>query len=84
MCKWGTTVLLPVTVPARLSHTGADYRAMKPIDSCIAPVVAALNAGGVLTASSCCGHGKSSGRIDLHDGRILVVTSQEDREAHAE
>ena len=44
------------------------------IDWCIHQIVAALNAGGVVTTSSCCGHGVQEGRIDLEDGRVLVIT----------
>lgn len=43
------------------------------IDWCIHQIVAALNAGGVETVASCCGHGKMQGRIDLADGRILRI-----------
>ena len=43
------------------------------IDWCIHQIVAALNAGGVETIACCCGHGKQSGRIDLADGRVLVI-----------
>jgi len=38
--------------------------------------VAALNAGGVRIEASCCGHGKTNDRIDLEDGRILLITDQ--------
>ncbi len=44
------------------------------IDWCIHQIVAALNAGGVETVASCCGHGKQDGRIDLADGRILTIS----------
>lgn len=44
------------------------------IDWCIHHIVAALNAGGVRTVASCCGHGQGDGRIDLEDGRVLVIT----------
>ena len=44
------------------------------IDWCIHQIVAALNAGGVVTIASCCGHGVQEGRIDLEDGRVLVIT----------
>lgn len=50
------------------------------IDGCIHHIVAALNAGGVWTVGSCCGHdGKPlpMGRIDLEDGRVLLVASKE-------
>jgi hypothetical protein len=44
------------------------------IDWCIHQIVAALNAGGVETTVSCCGHGTQDGRIDLADGRALTIT----------
>ena len=43
------------------------------IDWCIHQIVAALNAGGVETIACCCGHGEQAGRIDLADGRVLVI-----------
>ncbi len=43
------------------------------IDRCIHHIVAALNAGGMETVACCCGHGKRPGRIDLADGRVLVI-----------
>jgi len=50
------------------------------VDLCIAPIVAALNAGGVRTLSSCCGHGGQKigdavlvGSISLADGTELIV-----------
>lgn len=46
------------------------------IDWCIHQIVAALNAGGVPTAASCCGHGAIPGRIDLADGRILTISKK--------
>lgn len=73
MCQWGDEVLLPVTVQADLSHTGRARLALKGIDRCIAPIVKALNEAGVTTTQSCCGHGKGDGRIDLADGRILII-----------
>ena len=42
-------------------------------DPCIAPLVRALNAGGVATSWSCCGHGHRPGVIGLADGRQLVI-----------
>jgi len=44
-------------------------------DPCIAPIVAALNAGGLPTIASCCGHQKRPGRISLMDGRELFVVA---------
>ena len=43
------------------------------IDLCLAHIIAALNAGGVETRASCCGHGMQDGSIVLADGRELVV-----------
>lgn len=43
------------------------------IDFCVADIVAALNAAGILTVASCCGHGITEARIALADGRELVV-----------
>ena len=43
------------------------------IDFCIHHIVAALNAGGVRTVASCCGHGKMRGNIILEDGRVLII-----------
>lgn len=46
------------------------------IDWCIHHMVAALNAGGVRTVASCCGHKKMIGRIDLEDGRVLLIVNK--------
>lgn len=43
------------------------------VDYCIAHIVACLNAGGLVTISSCCGHGKIDGSIILKDGRHIRV-----------
>ncbi len=48
------------------------------IDWCIHQIVAALNAGGVGTTASCCGHEEQDGRIDLADGRVLIIKQQGD------
>lgn len=45
------------------------------IDWCIHHIVAALNAGGVQTTDSCCGHEKMPGYIALKDGRVLAIFS---------
>lgn len=46
------------------------------VDWCIHQIVAALNAGGLRTVASCCGHRKTPGRIDLEDGRVLKIWSR--------
>ena len=73
MCEHGKTVNLQVPIPARLSHTGAACWEWKPIDSCLVDIVRALNAGGMLTASCCCGHGKGPACIELQNGLVLRV-----------
>lgn len=49
---------------------------VRSIDWCIHQIVAALNAGGVETVASCCGHSKAEGRIDLADGRVLTISNK--------
>lgn len=71
MCKWGTDV----EVDNLLAFSGEWYRRTWKIDACIAPIVKALNDGGVATVGSCCGHGQGSGLIALADGRELAVVT---------
>lgn len=67
MCRHGTTVEMVIRdKPVR-------------IDKCISRIVAALNAGGVPTKASCCGHGQLWGRITLDDGRELMVCPDYER-----
>lgn len=73
MCHHDDTIDLLVNIPAHLSHTGEARWDTKGVDRCIAPIVQALNDAGVLTASSCCGHGETDGQIILQDGRILII-----------
>jgi hypothetical protein len=47
-------------------------------DPCLAPLVKALNDGGVRTIASCCGHGKVYGSIALADGRWLTIMPDAD------
>jgi len=51
-------------------------RRLEYIDYCIADIVAALNAAGITTLASCCGHGKQDGNIELQDGRALYIDLQ--------
>lgn len=46
---------------------------VQDVDLCISHIVAALNAGGVKTVASCCGHGKQNGIISLENGTELIV-----------
>lgn len=47
------------------------------IDFCVCDIVAALNASGIQTTMSCCGHGDLKKRIImLKDGRIIKFTRE--------
>jgi len=65
MCAWGETEKVQI----------GDRQI--PVDRCLAPLVQALNAGGVPTAMSCCGHGEGVGFVLLADGRLLSILPQE-------
>lgn len=70
-----SAVLMEVTILAHLAHDGQQRRAVKDVDACIANIVRALNDGGVMTTSSCCGHGRSDGSVLLADGREIILRS---------
>jgi len=58
-----------------------DHGHGKPIvwcDPCIEPLVRALNAAGIRTEWSCCGHGQRPGVIGLTDGRQLVIAPDDE------
>ena len=76
MCDWGTTISVPVKIAADLSCTGRSRWKYAEIDSCIAPTVRALQEAGVDMRSSCCGHGKSDGYIELQDGVLLLISKR--------
>lgn len=73
MCEWGTTEVMEVTIPAHLSYTGEARQKLVDIDLCIAPIIKALNDGGIATVACCCGHGKRPGNIMLADGREFII-----------
>lgn len=73
MCEHGDEVMVRVPVDARDSCTGEARWQYKAVDRCIAPLVKALNEGGILTRTSCCGHRKENAEIALQDGRILII-----------
>jgi len=77
MCEWGNTERVRVLIPADLACDGAEKWKDAEIDACIAPLVRALQQGGINMRGSCCGHGKVLGHIDLADGRGLVILSKE-------
>jgi hypothetical protein len=73
MCEYGQTRLCRVWVCDEDSHTGNGRWADKAVDACLADTVDALNASGRLTRSCCCGHGKETGAIIMHDGTTIPV-----------
>lgn len=79
MCKWGTDTILRVPIHADDSYTGEFRWDNKPVDSCIADIVQALNDAGIYTRGCCCGHGKEDGFIGLHDGRLLTIRTPLDK-----
>ncbi len=68
MCKWGTDIEVRLCKPRPISGN-----ATAPVDSCIAPLVQALNDANIETTGSCCGHGNGDGSITLADGRELLI-----------
>ena len=66
-------VLVKVKIPADLSSTGKVKWKRALIDGCIAPIVRALQKGGIDMRGSCCGHGKGFGDIHLQDNRMLII-----------
>ena len=51
----------------------ARRHAVKPIDTCVAGVIIALNGVGIGTIGSCCGHGTADMSVLLDDGRELLL-----------
>lgn len=79
MCKWGKTRPVLVKIPADLSATGFDKFQYEQIDECIAPIIQALQQGGIDMRGSCCGHDASArGYISLQDGRMLIIVSKKE------
>lgn len=46
------------------------------VDSCLAPLVQALNDHGVETIGSCCGHGRETGTVVIaqKDGAVVTLS----------
>lgn len=82
MCEHGRSALVRVKVPADLAAEGHEKWKDAAIDECIAPLVAALQGGGIDMCGSCCGHGQRDGHIDLQDGRGLLILSPERNTAY--
>jgi hypothetical protein len=73
MCDRGNETIVRVKIPADLSCDGNEKWKDVGIDSCIAPIVSALQNAGIDMRGSCCGHGDGIGNIELADGRVLLI-----------
>jgi len=74
MCKWGTVTKVKFCKP----KTKIKTRKMEGyVDSCIAPIVQALNNAGIRTLASCCGHGHIPGNIilEVNDKALIIFSS---------
>lgn len=71
MCEWGNIIKVKLCKPQK-NALGESFD-IADVDTCIAPIVQALNNIGIETVASCCGHGKSFGNIALKDGRELII-----------
>lgn len=69
MCNDHSNVLVEIPGATPRGHLGTK----RAIDGCIAPLVEALNAAGLPTVASCCGHGQMPGNIALEDGREIII-----------
>lgn len=76
-CPCGEQACVTVRIPASRSASGETERRTACIDRCLADLVRALQAAGIDTCASCCGHGETCGHIALQDGRDLLVLSPE-------
>ena len=76
MCEPGNTTLVRVKIAARLSCDGKEKWKECKIDSCIAPIVKALQDAGIDMLGSCCGHGQYQGHITLADGSGIVIQTK--------
>lgn len=73
MCDGKKKILVRVKIPADLSFSGYARMKTAKVDACIAPIVKALQEGGIDMRGSCCGHGRTGGEIILQDGRKLII-----------
>jgi hypothetical protein len=64
MCEWNNTKIIDI-----------DGKSVS-VDSCLVPIVKALNGGGIKTVACCCGHNKRPGSIILFDDSWLIVTNR--------
>ena len=73
MCQDRGVKKVKVKIATDLNDNGKEHWRDEGIDKCIAPIVKALQEGGIDMRTSCCGHGRPLGEIRLQDGRILLI-----------
>lgn len=61
MCRHGTTKFI------KLNNKEVE------VDTCIIPIIEALNNAGVRTTACCCGHKRTPGNVTLADGRVITI-----------
>jgi hypothetical protein len=76
MCDHNTATVM---VSVRTSSDSDEWK-LVPIDSCLAPIIDALQKGGIVTSRCCCGHGKTDGFILLED-RLITITQKTDKKS---
>ena len=77
MCKYKNhaprTKDVFLKIPSDLSCSGKEKWRNVKIDKCIASIVEALQRGGIDMRGSCCGHETGIGKIELQDGKRLII-----------
>ena len=64
---------MDLRIPAHLSHSGISYVKTVDVDRCIWDLINKLNSAGIVTISSCCGHGRRPGSVILGNGQELLL-----------
>jgi len=54
MCEWCDTITINIRIPHSVGCAGRERIVYCDIDSCIAPIVKALNDNMIYTRASCC------------------------------
>lgn len=72
MCRWGSNSTVTLCRPNPISG-----RVTVEVDTCIAPLVQAINDAGIRTLGACCGHTKNAGgiivEVDGVAGEVVVL-----------
>ncbi len=62
------------------TQTGVPWVPLVWCDPCIAPLVSAMNTGGIRTVASCCGHDRCPSTVILDDDRFVVLMTRDQYE----